>query len=1524
MAHCYQLKKRLKYQMQYGNSIQTSIFEVMKIINALSFTYSIPRKSIASMNRGQLWTTSIMYQNFGNDMQSLRPNQSLVFNSSHFYGLDNPFLLDYGIIGLPMSICFELIHQSIGSYDNIDLRWISPPNELVKAVVTFRNTVFQNLVANDEFYNAYRAMNSINLPVTPLKWQDLNLLFLGGSPLCGNGLPLSFVQRSFGFDDACSAQERLDIKLAPLSALFAAMMLNGNISSLCLNVDQDVFIICTESIGAIESVYTILSKIIPNFPVLNTSVLDELNFTHLQFVQNASGNTTLDQQFLLYDSWSVVGYITIFEWVSMQREAISFEGDNGTFNLISYAYTKQEMTKLSPSAASIGYYFWYGSATTTTVLVVIATIVILLGLKTRSSTWCLFFHRIASSVWLSRWTICVRSMTAASCLATAPMSTGMPRDQLYILVNSTRTPLISLILSGEVAWITYVVHDMLLPLTGHRTRMYAVLSSNLAWLIVAIIDIWWPVETSITIDRNCNLVAMFFQVTCSSATISVGHWTRFVLIYAVNIATVVLSYYIALIAMTVKSSMPAALLVPASATAYLCDVDITKDQATAALCGIFSVVKRRRACWFDTKLWMYVSNNGPMKLHTQTHVSAVVPCVIDIEKAHLVTTKLNNLLLDTFVPVGILLLGFSYLASSLSGNIAYLTVVNTTLTNDYGWAGFNATGMLAFLMNTMNRCLIVSQSGHVALDSPAMSDISQLYNGTNTRITWYSAAPRVELYRPNTPIKVAIANLRSTNPCKLPWAFTQYCWLDFNRTWSMAATESRAQRCLNAFHSNGAVYLESGLRNLQNMDTWSFCWGYSFDIGIKRHLMTSDRGRKWLNLVFQSKLSIDDEVLYWKALSIDSFVLQWQNYKIAGLTDAISVTSTLGTTYSLKASESFGEYQLELQTSYKMYWGFASDLWAITSNKTSVIGKSLLRESPNFAFLNMTRQSLLLQNNTLIAPLNAGFESLISTIGPFGVIDMIFIPLPKSLTELYGLFMNRTMSLLGTNLSAQIEFLALVPSINVIEIPSIWLDENELSIVGGNLLCGSDLTPELASSGLAVPFSIRGPCHASFSESLNASPMEQLFACLSILEESWFDAEAICNLNANPLNDCPRVLLQYIKFLMAHNQTYFNFKSIVDTAIKDLNDINVRFTQFVLNTTSNITTVETISIMNPNDQPWRFYGWCLVYEWIIGSREVVSFQGDLGTLTTLSALTNSPLSLVPDPTQIPWSFSFFCKFGILYMTLVLIGLSIAILASALYHQGNMEGINLLVFNRVASTVWVGRSFVLLRSLSAVWLLNTSVLDLHLFNRVTLLTSKSRVWYETLLAASELTWIVYVINDLASCFTLQYTTIYAFKSTNMTWFVAFWWIYFWPHKYSAIIDRNCIAIDMDFQLICNSGKLVIGSISRIGIALCLCLSSCFLCYCYDRYRCPKLTCLSIPTLLLNAQSFYMLQFRNWRIGNDYYLDKTSAIMAGLLIIQWNHQLYILDIKTWRVFLDLSQLDVQGRFKHAIALARIHTT
>ncbi|OQR90119.1 hypothetical protein ACHHYP_05793 [Achlya hypogyna] len=942
----------------------------------------------------------------------------------------------------------------------------------------------------------------------------------------------------------------------------------------------------------------------------------------------------------------------------------------------------------------------------------------------------------------------------------------------------------------------------------------------------------------------------------------------------------------------------------------------------AAMCGLFHYTWKGNHYTFDIKLWHHVKN-----------ASAVSLFVVPLEAS-------NKLLTVTRLPppprlrvakhwIG-LLCGLTYLSFTLIGNIAYLDIVRESLSNDFFWAGFNTSGMYPFLANQINTASALNPHQVVVLDDGSYGDTTQQYSAPDTLIRWDTTAAHRTLFDPTTPLATVVTNLRAMDPCRLPWMFSQYCWLDMAQRWDMAVSALRQIRC-QRHSSNGAIFFETGLRNIVDWGAWTRCWGVSYENGFAQYLSTTTDGLHWLESTQTAALTTlaSAEVAYWSAHGVASFVLQWQNYKTMGWSDAFTVTNAFGFMYTLPLSNVPAAVHLRQETSMRMYWTLASDMWAISANTTRIGGGSLLRKSPLFAFANVTTEALLYDNETLQAPLTSGLSSLRARLGPFNAVDMWYVPCPASVRQLAATIAARLAQLLRLpGLAAA--FAALPVRDTVQAIPRVLLANSSGLVAGGNIFCGNDVAPYPPYGGLYSFFSAGKACHSLNLELLFPTAAQLVFAILGLNasaspSQKW---SAVCELDTMAPASCAEDYSTFETFLNVHSSHFARAETLANDAYFDVGLLNVSVVQFMA--TKSFLTVADLALLplfRGLDKAYAFYEWCFLHEWAMGKREVVKLEGDAGSITALSA-AEALLSMPPDADSVPYSFTWLLQYGCQYITTVLIGVvGLGAIHMVVMSHSDVEGLNLFCFNRLVGLVWVGRPLLLVRSVTALALLNTSTLSLETTDGYTYSTSPPLPWNKTVLAAAEVTWLVYVLNDLGSCVTLQYTSIYAFKSANAAWAVGIASTYLMQVAPTCRLERSCNFIDMDAGVKCTSGAVIIGSLARVqllsGLAV-VCVVGCFV---IDKWRWPNLRPLDLVTASLNAQSIYMLKLGHWKHGGEYFLDTTSAVMAGLFTLKRDGLWYVFDIKTWRLFIrpvvqfDEDLADHNRRFQRAIPISRI---
>ncbi|OQR93343.1 hypothetical protein ACHHYP_02627 [Achlya hypogyna] len=1458
------------FVLQYANAYQIGLEEDIQIENALGATSLVRIKTIRSTNRGTLWTTDYMYAGFAAGLSIPFANLSLVQNASNFFGLLDTDLLEHVFVCTPLSPAFQAVHDQIGPLAAIDVLWVPVPTALATTVREFR------VMLRSAPEAAINAIGTAVLHPTPMVWRNASLLFYGGNPTCGFLTGFPFIQESFDFDDACAEPIPLTMRWTPFSGLFAAVMGAAVNDTSCDLVPSAEAKVCVAALAATRAAVSY----VPALTSLRTVSID-LTLVLLQFV-SANGTLTIETQDLLDPTFAAFGWTALYEWAMNVREVVSFQGSTGSYVVMSAPSTLQALPPFEVSS-HFAVYIWYCCAVVSTALTGVAVVLFALWLAHRhpGSPW-FYFNRIVSATWLNRSLLLVRGLGAVLCLASA---TPIPETTSAGLRFTTapRSFVVSAILAGEATWVAYVLHEFLVPITTYRTATYAPVSALLSWLVLFGIDHGAPVLATASIDRTCFTRNMDQMIYCLSGTVRIGDWSRTLLLLGVQLASMAVALAVCVLVSAPSGEANAArpsLLLSSAATAFLAPDQLrsaTMNVVSAAMCGILHVPRHGL---FDLKLWLPLSTQDGFGLRLHDVSLAPSWCTTATTDGRAKAASPRKLAVQRQVGYVTILGGLTYIVASLTSNVVFLGVARQFLANDFGWSGFNSTGVHAFVANTLNRRLLLSTSQDVDLSALEIADADVLYNGTVTVIESSAGAARRQLMV--ATIDDAIRGLRDMDPCMLPWMATQYCWLDLNRTWALASTMARQERCSQTT-DNGALYLEAPLRNCRDWGAWDFCWGAAFASGVGNYLRTSTTGRAWLAAVRTNYLSVAAEGEHWRHRGLRRFNLQWQNYKAIGLIDVFTITSALGYESPLTLTRIPATTHIHQQTSLRMYWTFASDLWAIATNATLVGGRSLVASSPAFAFVNVSSAQLLAQNLTLPLPLTPGLAVLESVVGPFGAVDLHYVPCPSAAIAFYDAYTRALNALLLSDAAAQAAYYSFSARSRMCAVPPELGSNATLMANGGNLMCGNDLPVEPAYYGLLSGFGAENVCHALFLETIVPSTRQLIFAVVGHGTTDG-DTGGICAVDACAGASCAADYDAIVAFVAAFAPAFTGLNAA--SAFTAVRATGVQAIQYYTATTDAATQLYRIDLLTPLEPAWSFFGWCYVFEWVVGAREVVSFQGDVGVVTAMSVYT-TPMRASPNAVEIPVSFSSAVLGCTVYITWLLISVAGLVGLYAIRHKGRLEGANLFEINRIAGHVWAGRTFLCVRSITAIWILNTAPLELDLVGRVTRLMSPPRPWYDTILAASEATWLVYALNDLLSCITQQYTTYYAFKSSLSTWCIVVLWSFLVPLSYSAQLRRTCSYVDMDAALTCVSGTIDIGCIAFW--------------YAVERVLSPRLPPTSVHSLLLSAHSLYMLDFRDWCVGGEYFLDKTSAVMAGLLSVEYNDCLYILDIKTWRVFM-----------------------
>ncbi|KAF0685040.1 Aste57867_23069 [Aphanomyces stellatus] len=1568
-----------RFALQWANYRQVGIQETMDVINALNTKTSIQLKTIADTLLGSMWTSGTLYGSLENDLWAMKSNVSLVRASANFAGLVDPFAIEAYVAGSPLGPLQQVIHDQLGWLGNFDLKLIAPPPSLLEIVDAFHGDIVARVQSNMTFRMLFESIGTLTLNPTPRRWRDPTMVFYGGSPLCTKGAPQPFVQPSFGFADSCDAQVSYNQVWDGYNLLFALAMANNNAAPV------DVCSLCLASqVSACLHMYdAALSTTLQVNATRVATDVRSLQLAWMQFVQTSNSQVpVIDVQLMVdddQDPFVVFGWAAMYEWANGQREAVSFAGDFETLHLLSSRYGPTAMIANSLDVRkSLAFYLMYISTGVSTGLALVAVLVLLVRVlrppRRVGPNW-FVFNRVASTSWMGRPLLVVRGITALLCLATCPvvlvnfdMSDATMSSRLEY---ATRPVWESMLLSGEALWLTYVLNDLLFHFTHEYTRLYSPCSSLASWCICAGLDIFRPPTFRASIARTCSLFKMDTFLVCSSGTIRVGNPERLFALVVAQLVSVVATAVFCKIWMAFRVVRGAPnLLLPGAAMAFMAETSPvvgywTLDNVSAVMCGMFYFKWRNKKFIFDMNLWLILSsddyefngqNNSILIPQAATHsaTSLRTHSVVEVRrlsqtafihatlvespsralKQAVVRMTPTSLILGAtsrmtlFVQRGAIVVGFIHIVGSLFTNVTFIAVTaRAVLANDFFWADFNSTGAQAFVANTFNRMLLVTQTARFVLDAPSLADATQMYNDTTTYIYFSETKARQHLFAPPPSLDAVVVNLRAMDPCMLPWMFTQYCWLDFNQTWTMASTSSREVRCQRD-SGNGALYLESALRNINRWSAWTQCWGTSFDIGIVQTLTATSSGRGWLaqTTMAAASTSVGLEVEYWLANHIETFVLQWQNYKTLGMVDSIRIQNVFNVQHPITISNRKGAFHLDQQTSLKMYWSFASDLWAIGTNDTAVGGLSLLRSSSAFAFLNVSSLQLLLQNNTVASPLTSGFQAFQVSVGALGAIDMKFIQPPPSLLFLYSNVLGN-LTLLAVDASVHTVMQSLPTRAYIGQFPPA-LGSTTVSLLGGNILCGGEMPPlpftAPVSSPMYLGFSTSTTCGMYDTDYFTPDTYMGLFALFGINQSqavSSDDIDAFCVWDTYPDATCTQVYTEKLAFLATYaSEALAPLSSQVIQVQHDVFDRNIVYTQYIQNSSETTTLYQVGLLDNSTSRAWPFFGWCFLYSWAAGLREVVSFQGDAGTVTTVSSSYNL-LTMTPNSADIPHDLAFLLQVAIVYITALFLCLALLVVLYTVASRGHIKGMNLFKFSRLVGLVWAGRTFLVIRSVTAAIMLDTTPLTLVQIGTATRFVSPPITWYNMMLATMELQWVVFVITDAISFVTRHRTSKFAGKCVWLVWAVVVTWTFVQSNQHSVTLERSCTVTDMDVMLTCSSGIVVIGDFTRMCISVGICVAAVLVSYVAVLVFVQHDDALEISSLMLSSQAKYLLDLTHWTFQGQHYLDKPTALMAGIVSLDWRGKLYLFDIKKWRVVITVrheANQTTPARFRYAIPL------
>ncbi|KAF0687551.1 Aste57867_20670 [Aphanomyces stellatus] len=1448
--------------------------ETMEIENALGVRSTITLKRLGYTTA--TWTSMVMYWAVLYDLYFMASlNRSLVRSAKNSLTLPpikspKPSRLVSGNGGTVLVFRYVLRGCACCSLDLV--RCVSFPPRRRPDIIGFVG---------------YFRRHSNHRQPTPHAWSNSNHVFYGGNPMCLYHSALPYVQDTFSFSDPCVTLPPLLVTATKYSSLFAAMALGNQFQPSATCALQSLVPNCLDSL---QTVGQVAQQVAPFAPAA-LDALTALTVGIMQFAANSNGTrwTLLQQSLHQADEpeWVFYGWIMLYDWVQGKREVVSFEGDLMTLTLISSASTPQLFSSNANSISVATRLIYYLVGYTTFILGVLGIACVLgsclLRLQVHGPNL-FWFNRIVSSIWIGRPLVFIRGVTAILMLSTTQLSMGQgssPTSTRFVF--APRPWYATMVIAGEVTWVLYATQDVLTIFTQYHTPRYTPWCSVLAWLALVGLETQWPILPSGEFKQLCVAKNMDETLTCSGSLFRIGSLGRVSAILGILGASMVIAIVFTTFNRQRKGvSTPRHLLGIADyflAAPKVLDGHWSLDKVSCLMAGLVHVSSKNVHYTFDIKLWVVSRDKqitrGSTKsfgfhLHQlENTASSSLPSLTTSSQAKPFLYPLRWLKQISVV------FGMMYAIGSIVGCVSYLQVSRVALANDMFWTSFNMTGFHTFLGTWLNTQLVLGTNKmDIQLNAPYINQDGSFDNPTGAVVAVSNFGGLMQYSEMNS-IEDTIRGLRQTDACAVPWIFTQYCFVDFNQTWELANSATRQMRCRH-MTTNGAVFLESILRNIR-FDEFSMCWGAAFDSAIANDLRRTAVGQIWLSTIASPvQLSIPREIEVWQTYRIEAFVTQWQNFKRVGLINTYHVQNVFGMSYSFSLQNQETTFRLNEQSTFKMYWGLASDFAAVAPNSSSSLrGLSLIRSSPAFAFANTTIQTILVQNGTLVAPLVASFGIFSNTVGPFGSIDMRFLPCPAIVKETLRLVKATLRTILSQNSSGMTAYTQITdPSATFWSIPQAWVNINFLTL-GGDPTCPQlPLFAAMAiTMGLQTLLSASIQCNSVASYESYTTSRETLIESIVLGNLSTItsnDIVRICDQNIGFEHVCQQFLTQTVAFVTTFMGSYLNalapYVLASNTAIQAL---NIELIQYGQQNSSFPVLLYRLKLLDPEHVDFTGFTWSLLSDWAVGIREVVTFEGDTGTLTVLTHQMSHFENQV-NVAEMPTALAFYLRNTVYYITGAMIGIASIMLLYVLISHGMVEVLNCLELQRVGALVWIGRPLLVVRSLTAVALLSTSTLQLVFNGSISYFDVIQDPWYKTLLAANEITWMVAIVNDIAMALTQDYTAYYATANSILVWLVVMTWSFASPIRHSMSINKQCQLTQVDFQVVCESASITIGLVVDED-----CVSKAVvLQYIRTIGGWPAITVTVLPTLASNEST---------TLSPAAFADKTTSYMLvyGLL-------------------------------------------
>ncbi|KAF0715704.1 Aste57867_3237 [Aphanomyces stellatus] len=248
--------------------------------------------------------------------------------------------------------------------------------------------------------------------------------------------------------------------------------------------------------------------------------------------------SSVESAFEMADGLDFWAWRFAYQWATGCREIVALAGNCGTLRVLS-TVVAPVLFHMIPSElpCSLSLYVVYGVQYVTGVVVVLAVVVVVLTILGRGG--CI--------VWVGRPLLLLRALSAFCMLSTSQLA--LVTDATASLSRlATPAPawaisiLTTILVSGEVCWLSNILQGMASVVTQAHTRHYSSKSNYIVWNTTAVLALVVPLQARTTFGRERRSTVMDYSFACSAGVVAIGSSSRLVTLVGLTIASIVGSF----------------------------------------------------------------------------------------------------------------------------------------------------------------------------------------------------------------------------------------------------------------------------------------------------------------------------------------------------------------------------------------------------------------------------------------------------------------------------------------------------------------------------------------------------------------------------------------------------------------------------------------------------------------------------------------------------------------------------------------------------------------------------------------------------------------------------------------------------------------------------------------------------------------------------------------------------------------------------------------------------------------------